>query len=212
MTIYRFIVVIVKYLVYLLNGKPIVVGRENMPENPSILAATHRSLLDPVYTAITFIPQEIAYMGKQSLFEVPIFGKFIPKINAFPINREKPSPRSLRAASDKINKENMHLGIYPTGSRYSTEVKGGTAFIQRLSKADIIPIAIQPPNGIWEFFLRKKAKIAIGKPIKHDPNKKYSRDELKEIDTLIAQQFDELDKVLDPDYKYVVKGKKGSDL
>lgn len=203
MTIYRFIVILVKYLVYLLNGKPIVIGLENMPGQASILAATHRSMLDPVYTAIIFIPDEIAFMGKQSLFEVPIFGKFIPKINAFPINRDKPSPKSLRAASNKINKDGMHLGIYPTGSRFSTEVKGGTAFIQKLSKADIIPIAIQPPKNMKEFFLRKKAKIAIGKAIQYDPDKKYNREELKDIDSLIAQEFDRLDHLLDPNYKYI---------
>lgn len=207
MTFYKLVFVVLRFLVDLINGRPIVIGEENLPKEAVIIASTHRSILDPIYLGLTTFPKEIAFMAKQSLFDNPILGFIIPKIHAFPINRERPAPKTLRYAVDLVTNQDLHLGIFPTGTRYSTEVKGGTAFIQRLSKADILPISVQPPRSFWEFITRKKAKIAIGEPIKYDPDKKYDKTTLKEIDQLISEQFNQLDYLLDPDYKYIPKEK-----
>ncbi|MBZ6526232.1 1-acyl-sn-glycerol-3-phosphate acyltransferase [Aerococcaceae bacterium DSM 111021] len=203
MNLYSFLLIVVKVILFLFNGKPIVIGRENLPKDAAIIASTHRHWLDPVILAIAVEPTEIAFMAKDTLFKNKIFQYLLPRLNVFPVKREKPSPKSLRRGVEVMNEENKHLGIFPTGSRYSTEVKGGTAFIQRLSKKDILPVAVQPPLNGKEFFLRKKAKVAIGQPISFDDSKKYTRDELKSIDIAIAQAFDDLDKQLDPDYVYI---------
>lgn len=203
MNLYSFLLFIVKYIVYIFNGKPYVVGQENLSKDVAIIASTHRHWLDPIILAIVVEPTEIAFMAKDTLFKNKIFRYLLPKLNVFPVKREKPSPKSLRRGVEVMNEENKHLGIFPTGSRYSTEVKGGTAFIQRLSKKDIVPIALQPPMNAKEFFFRKKAKVAIGEPISFDDSKKYTREELKQIDLAIAEAFDKLDKQLDPDYEYI---------
>lgn len=203
MSLYYIIIKVVRALLYLINGKPIVIGESNWPEKPSIIASTHRSFLDPVYLVILGLPGQISIMAKKSLFEIPIIGYLIDKVNAFPINRDKPSTSAIRHAVKEINQEKRHVGIFPTGSRYETDVKGGTAFIQRMSKTDIIPVAIQPPLSAKEIILRKKAKIAIGKPIAYDPNKKYSKEDLAEIDAKIATEFQRLDAILDLNYEYI---------
>lgn len=205
MTLYRIIVYFIKYLVLLLNGRPIVLGKENLPTKASILAATHRSWLDPVYLSTMALPLEIAYIAKHTLFESKFTNFLFPRMHGIPINRDKPSPKTLRAASDAMNKQGLHLGIFATGSRYSTEIKSGTAFIQKLSKADIIPIAIQPPANFGQFLLRRKARIAIGKPIAYNPELSYNREELSLIDEKIGQAFQELDQLLDPNYVYIPK-------
>lgn len=208
MNLYSFLLFLVKYLLVLINGKPVIIGKENIPDGAAIIASTHRHWLDPIILAIAFEPTELAFMAKDTLFKNKVFQYLLPRLNVFPVKREKPSPKSLRTAVQVMNEENKHLGIFPTGSRYSTEVKGGTAFIQRLSKKDIIPVAVQPPLNWKELLSRKKMKVAIGEPIKFDETEKYTKEKLSEVDVAIATAFDNLDKQLDPDYVYIPKKKK----
>ncbi|MGO4936850.1 lysophospholipid acyltransferase family protein [Fundicoccus sp. Sow4_H7] len=209
MSFYSFMVKVFYVLFIIFNGKPQIVGKEKLKNiNPSILTATHRSMTDPFFLAFIAAPHDVSFMAKHTLFENKFLNYVLTKANVFPINRAKPSSNTIRHAVNELNENKRHLGIFATGSRYSTEVKSGTAFIQRLSKQDIIPIAIQPPVGFWQFISRKKAKMAIGDPIAYNPNKKYTKDELTEIDQLIGQRFAELDKQLDPNYVYHVPTKK----
>lgn len=208
MSVYHLIVNIVKALLYLINGKPQIIGLEKLPNHPVIIASTHRSFLDPVYIVILSLPKPVAFMAKKSLFEIPIIGYLIKKVNAFPINREKTSTQSLRHAVKVLQEDNMHLGIFPTGSRYATEVKSGTAFIQRMSKADILPVAIQPPLTLKDILLRRKGKIALGQVIPYDEKLNYNKETLKNIDDKIAREFERLDKIIDPNYTYLPPQKK----
>ncbi|MGX7108235.1 lysophospholipid acyltransferase family protein [Facklamia miroungae] len=211
MTFYQFVFGILRFLFRIFNGKPHVIGKENIP-NPDqstfILAATHRSFWDPLYLAIELYPVPISFMSKESLFRNSLFAKILRKVYVFPVNREKPSPKAIKFAVKQLTQENLNLGIFPSGSRYSTEIKGGTAFIQRLSKKDIIPIAIQPPLDLKSFFKRQKAKIAFGPAIKYDSNLDYNKEQLGKIDQKIANAFDALDQQLDQNYSYVPAKKK----
>lgn len=202
MKLYYFFVFLFKVVVYLINGKPQLVGRENLPKNePFILAATHRSYWDPVMLAVALHPLPLAFMAKESLFKIPILGWLLKKAGMFPVNREKPSTKTIRTSITMMD-DGRILGIFPSGTRHSTEIKGGTAMIHRMSQRAIVPVAIQPPIGFWQTIRRKKAKIAVGKPIEYQPEIKYDREKLKEIDSAIATAFDQLDKELDPDFHY----------
>ncbi|XJS11530.1 lysophospholipid acyltransferase family protein [Aerococcaceae bacterium WGS1372] len=210
MTLYSFLLTIVKYLLIIINGKQLVIGKENIPEDVAIIASTHRHWLDPIILALAFPDKEIAFMAKDTLFKNSIIRQILTKINVFPVNREKPSAKSLRHAITVMNEEDKYLGIFPTGSRYSTEVKGGTAFIQRLSKKNIIPVAVQPPMSWKELFARKQIKVAIGPAIKYDEAEAKDKDKMKKVDQNITEAFAELDKQLDPNYVYVPKKKTDS--
>lgn len=205
MKFYDIALYIVRFVFYVFNGKPTYIGLENLPndEDPVILASTHRSMTDPLFLAFAIYPRKVAFMGKDSLFKNKIIGPLLPHLEVFPVNREKTSPKTIRHAVKVMNEGKLHLGIFPTGTRYSTEIKGGTAFIQRLSKNDIIPVAIQPPVGFWQFIMRKKAKVAIGKPIKYGADIVYDKATLADIDQAIGEQFVLLDRQLDPHYTYV---------
>lgn len=209
MTFYQFAVHMIKFIFHLLNGKPQVSGLENLPEDqPLIIASTHRSMTDPFLLADVVYPKEVAFMAKDSLFKQKWLANLLAKGNVFPVNREKPSTTTIKHAVNILTKENLNLGIFPSGSRHTTEIKSGTAFIQKLSKATIVPVAIQPPIGFWQFITRKRAKIAFGQPIPFDSTQKYDKEMLAKVDAQIAEQFALLDKQLDPEYVYVPKSKK----
>lgn len=209
MTFYDFAVSLFQLVIALFNGRPQVEGLENLPQDrPVIIASTHRSLLDPVYLTAVSLPRRIAFMAKEQLFQNKLFAYIIQKGHVFPVNRDKPSPKTLRHASNVMNEEGLNLGIFPSGSRYDLEIKSGTSFLQRLSKKDIVPVVIHPPKSTLDFFLRRKAKICFGEPILYDENTVYNKEKLAEIDTIIAAAFDKLDAQLDPEYKYIPPVKK----
>lgn len=197
MTLYDFLLKIIGWGMRLLNGKPQFYGLENLPKDePFILAGTHHSLQDPILLALLVYPQKAAFMAKNSLFNNRFLAWVFTKLHVFPVDRDKPSPRTLRHATDVMNKEQMILGIFPTGTRHSEKVKGGTAFIQRLSKRPIVPVAMDTSVGFKEFILRKNPKIAVGTPIVYEEGVKYDKDKLAQVDAQIAQCFKELNDFL----------------
>ena len=65
-----------------------VKGIENMPlSGPVIVAATHRSYLDPILMS-AFLPRTLYFMGKRELFNVPVLGAVIRRFGAIPIDRQ----------------------------------------------------------------------------------------------------------------------------
>ncbi|MRI80660.1 1-acyl-sn-glycerol-3-phosphate acyltransferase [Aerococcaceae bacterium DSM 109653] len=211
MTFYDIVLKLVRIVFYIFNGKPHYEGLENIPEDKIVIfAATHRSLLDPIYLAFAIYPfnKKVAFMAKDTLFKNKFMAYILPKLNVFPVNREKTSPRVIKHAVKVMNEDQINLGIFPSGTRYSTEIKGGTAFIQRLSKNDIVPVAIQPTLSIGQFFKRKTIKVAFGTPIEYDETLTYDKEKLAEVDSLIAERFDQLDQQLTPNYQYIPPIKK----
>ncbi|MGY4104080.1 lysophospholipid acyltransferase family protein [Ignavigranum ruoffiae] len=205
---YHFFITIISGLFKLLNGRPLIQGLENIPKDDSVIfAATHRSATDPFYLAINLKDRTIAFMAKESIFKFKPLAALLKSAHVFPVNRDKPSTKVIKH-SVKLLADGLDLGIFPTGSRYSTEVKGGTAFIQTLSHKAIIPVSIQPPSNFWQFISRRKARIAFGPAIPYIEGKKYKKADLAAIDQQIAEEFDRLDKLNNPDYKYIPKKKK----
>lgn len=205
MSFYNFAVKLIKIIFTLFNGRPKVIGLDRIPQDQKLIfAATHRSLTDPFFLADILYPKRIAFMAKESLFKPTWFGNILKKGLVFPVNREKPAASTIKYAANLLKNDQANLGIFPSGTRHNTEIKGGTAFIQKLAKVAIVPIAIQPPIGFWQFISRKKAKIAIGHPIPYDPDRS-TKEDLALIDLQIAQAFDQLDKELDPTYRYIPK-------
>lgn len=208
---YSIIITIVKILQLLLHGEPGVIGRNNIPDRPVIFAATHRSWIDPVYLITSLSSRKISFMAKDSLFKIPIIKNLLSLVLAFPVNRENPTTRTIRQATKVITEHGHDLGIFPTGSRYSTTIKSGTAFIQKLSKADIVPIAIQPPKNLWEVLTHQAGWIAFGEPIAYNPSLKYDKHDLQQIDQQLEEVFTELDQLINPNYVYEIPEHKRRD-
>ena len=199
---YKFLLDICAVIFKLFNGSPKVYGLENIDSasDPAIFAVTHRSATDPFYLAITVRPKVVSFMAKESLFKYKSIAWILRRVHVFPVNREKPSTKVIKHAVKLLKDGQKYLGIFPTGSRYSTEIKGGTALIQKMAKVDIIPVAIQPPKNAKEFFMRKSAGIAFGQPIPYQADLKYSKEDLQRIDQTIGESFKRLDRLIDTNY------------
>src|SRR6266446_9018290 len=65
-----------------------VYGQENIiDEGPALLAMNHQSFLDPPLAGIC-CRREIHYLARKSLFDVPVLGFLLRRINVIGVDRE----------------------------------------------------------------------------------------------------------------------------
>ena len=124
-----------------------VIGAENVPDEGNIiLAANHKSALDPIFVSIAIKNREIATIAKKELFNNKLLGK-----------------SSIKTILKKI-KEGYAIGIFPEGTRVKGEgfapAKAGLALFAIKGKAHVIPVSI-----ISNYKLFSKVTIFIDKPI-----------------------------------------------
>ena len=160
--LYNFAVVLLKIIcipIFRIRVK----GLENIEETDKIIVcANHKSLLDPIFLAIS-MPQRIYFMAKKELFDKPLLGGLLRALGAFPVDRFGRDLKALRASVSLVNEEKI-LGIFPEGTRVKEtkreNVKDGVAFIALKAKADIMPVEI-----ISTYKPFRKSEILIKKPI-----------------------------------------------
>lgn len=160
--LYNFLVVLLKIIcipIFRIRVK----GLENMEETDKVIVcANHKSLLDPIFLAIS-MPQRIYFMAKKELFDKPLLGGLLRALGAFPVDRFGRDLKALRASVALVNEDKI-LGIFPEGTRVKEakreNVKDGVAFIALKAKADIMPVEI-----ISTYKPFRKSEILIKKPI-----------------------------------------------
>lgn len=163
--IYSLLIHVIRFLVRVFNGKTKVIGKENLPENEKfVLVAPHLSLLDPVFIAITAYPHRFSFMAKKELFDIPILNWIIRRLNAFSVDREKPGVSAVKTPVNQLKNDELNVVIFPSGTRHSTELKGGAVTIARLSKSQIVPAVYSGPLTLKDLFLRKDATVMFGEP------------------------------------------------
>ncbi|MGN7178447.1 1-acyl-sn-glycerol-3-phosphate acyltransferase [Paenibacillus sp. FSL R5-0490] len=140
-----------------------VIGKENFPEEGGVLlCSNHIDNLDPPVVGIN-APRPVYFMAKEELFNVPVLGKIVPHLNAFPVKRGMSDREALRKGLG-ILKEGNVLGLFPEGTRSKTGQLGkglaGAGFFALRSEAHVVPCAIIGPYKAFS-----KLKVVYGKPI-----------------------------------------------
>lgn len=162
MTVYSFARSLVKAIltpVYRIE----VIGKENIPADGGVLlCSNHIDNLDPPVVGIT-ATRPVHFMAKDELFSVPVLGKILPHLNAFPVKRGMSDREALRKGL-AILKEGKVLGLFPEGTRSKTGEMGkglaGAGFFALRSDAYVVPCAVIGPYKAF-----RKLKVVYGKPI-----------------------------------------------
>lgn len=146
-----------------------IVGKENEPENaPFLVCANHISNQDVVILAAS-LKHQVRFLAKAELFKVPLLGRLIRALGAYPVERGKGDVGAIKNTLKLID-EGEVVGIYPQGHRYAgmhpadTEVKGGIGLILTKKRIPVLPVAIQTKKFRVAMFF-KKTKVIIGKPL-----------------------------------------------
>jgi len=158
-----------------------VIGKENFPkEGGVLLCSNHIHNFDPPIVGIV-APRTIHFMAKEELFAVPVLGKLLPHLNAFPVKRGMSDREALRKGL-KVLKEGNVLGLFPEGTRSKTGELGkglaGAGFFALRTDAEVVPCAIIGPYKAFS-----RLKVVYGKPIdmKRLREKKASPEETTEV-------------------------------
>jgi glycerol-3-phosphate dehydrogenase (NAD(P)+) len=119
-------------------------GREHIPAGGVVLAANHRSFLDP-FAIGCCLPRPIYFVAKQELFRNPILGWFLNCMGAFPIRRGESDEQSMDTALQLLDRGEAVV-IFPEGTRIRAgslaKPKRGVGRMALQSGAPVVPIAI----------------------------------------------------------------------
>ncbi|KPL59761.1 lysophospholipid acyltransferase family protein [Rossellomorea vietnamensis] len=143
-----------------------VKGLEHFPKDGGVLLCTnHIDNLDPPVVGIS-APRPVSFMAKEELFNVPVLGKLLPDLRAFPVKRGMSDREALRKGL-KVLKQGDVLGLFPEGTRSKTGQIGkglaGAGFFALRSEAYVVPCAIIGPYKPF-----RKLKVVFGAPIPMD--------------------------------------------
>ena len=118
----RIIVAILRFAIRVYFRRVEVAGLENVPLNsPVIFVQNHpNALVDPVFL-LCLAPRRVSFLGKSTLFSMPILGFFVRAIDTLPVYRRQDEgedvSRNLEtfAAARKLLAEGGTIGICPEG-------------------------------------------------------------------------------------------------
>ena len=143
-----------------------VEGRENIPKNGgAVLCCNHTSASD-IWLLGLSCPRQIFFMAKVQVFKNPLFGWFIRRLGAFPVDRDKSGFSAVEKAKEIVLSGKL-LGIFPEGTRNHAgrpgKAKAGAMFIASQTGAAVIPAAIYHKTTGLPIF--RRSVIRYGKPI-----------------------------------------------
>ncbi|GEO65870.1 lysophospholipid acyltransferase family protein [Levilactobacillus spicheri] len=200
---YSFLRGLIRILVFIINGRATYLHRDDLPDGPYILVGPHRTWFDPVYFALGASPRKFSFMAKEELFQNPILRWILVHANAFPVNRDHPGPSVIKTPVRILRQGDLSLIIFPSGSRHSSELKGGAAVIAKMAKVPLIPTVYQGPLTFKRLFSRQPITVAYGQPITIDRKLKLDEAGQAQVEAQMQAAFDQLDQEIDPTFHYV---------
>jgi len=161
-------------------------GAENLPASGAVIAiSNHISYVDPLIFAHFLYGngRAVRFLGKASLFKVPILGWILRSAEQVPVEREvKGSSTIALAHAVAFLKAGHCLGVYPEGTLTRDQdlwpmlAKTGLARLAVITKAPVIPCAqwgaaeLLPTYSkhpkLWP---RTKVTVTAGKPLDFSP-------------------------------------------
>ena len=156
-------------------------GGEKLPQSgPAIVVCNHLSYLDPL-TFTHFLynnGRAPRYLGKESVFRVPIVGRVIRGAGQIPVSREsKDAVKGLEHAIAVLKAGHL-LGVYPEGTLTRDEnlwpmrAKTGVARLALMTGAPVYPCASWGPEKVLppyskkiKLFPRTRVSIMMGEPV-----------------------------------------------
>lgn len=133
-----------------------VSGRENIPFNtPCVFICNHQGYADIVVMFMAVKGKQIGFIAKDSLKNVPYFGKWISAIRGVFIKRgnSREALKSIQAGAETL-KNGFSLVIFPEGTRSHGKAparfKAGSFKLATKAKVPIVPVTINGSHHMFE--------------------------------------------------------------
>jgi 1-acyl-sn-glycerol-3-phosphate acyltransferase len=156
-------------------------GAENIPASgPAIIASNHISYADALFLSQFLFVNGRAprYIGKKSLFDIPLIGRILYAAEQIPVDRESENASNALDHAIASLKVGHLIGVYPEGTLTRDEnlwpmvAKTGIARLAIMTQTPVIPVAawgqqkVLPPYSkklhLWP---RTKITFRAGRPI-----------------------------------------------
>jgi 1-acyl-sn-glycerol-3-phosphate acyltransferase len=176
-----------------------IVGRENFPKPPYILAINHLAMYDVPLLA-TVCPHNIRAFAASKHRGNLFYGSILTGGGAIWVRRGEVDRQALREALNLLKKEGEVLGMAPEGTRargtYALQKgKTGAAYLATRADVPIVPVGIAGTERIKEnlpHLRRTHVRVVIGKPFRLPESGRVRGEKLEEYTDLIMRRIAEL--------------------
>jgi glycerol-3-phosphate dehydrogenase (NAD(P)+) len=138
-------------------------GREHIPEGGVILAANHRSFLDP-FVIGACLRRPVYFVAKQELFSHRLVAWFLNCMGAFPLKRGA-SDRESMATAIALLERGEAVVIFPEGTRINNgslgRPKRGVGRLALQSGKPVVPIAVTGSERARDGWRIKPVKVHV---------------------------------------------------
>ncbi len=147
-------------------------GQENIIEDgPAIMAANHASYFDPPLVGIT-CKSELYFLARKTLFDMPVLGPLISRVNALPVDLSKGDVSALRTVIHLL-KDGKRTVIFPEGTRSLNgqiqQARPGIGMIIARTLVPVVPMRIFGSFEAWPKGGKIKTHpitVVVGKPLR----------------------------------------------
>jgi 1-acyl-sn-glycerol-3-phosphate acyltransferase len=188
-------------------------GRENIPAAGAfVLAPVHRSFVDfALVSGVT--KRRMRYMGKDSLWKVPVLRNLISALGAFPVHRGAADREALRRSIEVIE-GGEPLVLFPEGTRrFGPTIEhlfDGGAYVATRAGVPLVPVGIGGSERAMQKGKRLprpvKIHIVVGEPL-YPPSSSAPRASRRAVRELTEQLHVELQRLFDEAEKKAAAGR-----
>lgn len=163
---FKAVVNIVRFLVWIVNGKTEIQNKVHSKDTVFILAAHPQKSAGSSFYFFWCLPAYLFLNGrKQELFK-EVITWVLTHMNAFPVNRRNPGPSALKQPVSILKEGKTNLLIFPTGSRTFHRNQRWNFIHNQIGQCtDPLPVVYQGTIFKDLILKRKKATVRFGKPI-----------------------------------------------
>jgi 1-acyl-sn-glycerol-3-phosphate acyltransferase len=190
MILYYFAWSLLRAIILPLFGRWRVTGRQNIPRTGGvILCPNHISYSDPPVVGAA-ARRRVRFMAKWELFQIPVLGKIISNVGAFPVKQSTADRAALKRAMELLDQGEV-VCIFPEGkrnlSRTLLKAELGVGLIALKTHAPIVPMALIGTEKLLPehsaFLKFSKVRVLIGEPVPLEDlyEKGSSREALEEV-------------------------------
>ncbi len=121
-------------------------GLDNLPEGPCIIASAHQSAWDTI--AFYAVVDDPAFVMKQELYRVPLFGPYARKLKMIAIDRSGGVVEARHMIQNVVDRlsHGRKVVIFPGGTRSApneiVQLKPGVTTLYRRTNVPVVPVSL----------------------------------------------------------------------